>query len=208
MTPTGLRRSLASRISFLMSPSLTVALSLLSTRMHGSSGAPLGSRIRQDEVAVLRELLADGDARPRPRLFCEVSSPPAFHAGDLRHFGFEFVVPFAKLSDFSQTIFDPAGEVVPVGLSRAQFILVALSDLCGSFRQFGFESRPSVLVVVIVLLLKQAEGFFSAELCYTSEVLDPKAIQNLGSLQLPRAQTERAFDGVIHRGQLRDLQTS
>jgi len=35
MIPTALRRSFASRISFLMSPSVIVALSLLSTMMRG-----------------------------------------------------------------------------------------------------------------------------------------------------------------------------
>jgi len=44
ITPTGVWRSLASRISFLMSVSVIAALSLLSIRSCGSSGAPLGSR--------------------------------------------------------------------------------------------------------------------------------------------------------------------
>ena len=107
------------------------------------------------------------------------------------------MVPFAKLRDFSQTIFDSAREVVPVGLGRAQFIFVSLSDLGGSLRQFGFEARPTLLVVVIVLLLKQPESFFSGELRDASEVFDPEAIQNLGALQFPCAATQRAFDGVI-----------
>jgi hypothetical protein len=44
MTPTGAWRSLASRISFLMSGSVTAALSLLSIKSRGSTGAPLGAR--------------------------------------------------------------------------------------------------------------------------------------------------------------------
>ena len=49
------------------------ALSLLSTTMRGSSGAPLGSRYDKQEISVVRvSLLADSDSSPRPRLFGEV----------------------------------------------------------------------------------------------------------------------------------------
>ena len=162
--------------------------------MHGSSGAPLGSRYAKTKVAVLRQLLANDDPCPCPRLFLEADLLQLADTSDLRHLGFQLMVPFAKLSHFSQTIFDSASEVVPVGLSRTQFILVALPDLGGSLRQFGLEARPYVLVVVIVLLREQAEGFFGTELCYAGEVLDSEAIQNLGSLQFARAQTQRALN--------------
>ena len=69
------------------------------------------------------------------------------------------MVPFTKFRDFSQAIFDPAGEVVPVRLCRTQFTLVMFSDLGSSLRQFGLEARPYVLLVVIVLLREQSEGF-------------------------------------------------
>ena len=107
------------------------------------------------------------------------------------------LVPLAKLRDFTQAIFDPADEVVPVGLGGAQFILVTLPDLGGSFREFGLEARPYVLLVVIVLLREQSEGFFGTQLGYAGEVLDPEAIQNLSALQFPRTATQRAFDGVL-----------
>src|ERR1700733_547683 len=190
--------ALTSRISFLMSPSLTVALSLLSTRMHGSIGAPLASR-KAKMKSPFRELLADDDPCPCPRLFRETNLLPLADTSDLRHLGFQLVIPFAKLSHFSQTIFDSAVEVIPVRMSRTQFILVAISDLCGSLRQFGFEARPSRLIVVCVLLLKQAEGFFSAELCYAGEVLDSEPIQNLGASECARARAQRALNGFGRR---------
>jgi hypothetical protein len=86
------------------------------------------------------------------------------------------MVLLPKLGDFSQTTLDSASEVIPLGQSGSQFIFVALPDLCGSLRQFGLEARPYLLVLVIVPVLEQAEGFFRAELCYTGEVLDSEAI--------------------------------
>ena len=56
------------------------------------------------------------------------------------------------------------------------------SDLGSSLRQFGFEARPYALLVVIVLLREQSEGFFGTELRYASEVLHSEAIQNFCSL--------------------------
>ena len=100
--------------------------------------------------------------------------------------------------DFSQTVLDSAIEVIPVGLSRAQFVPVTLPDLGGSLREFGLEARPYVLLVVIVLLREQSEGFFGTQLGYAGEVLDPEAIQNLSALQFPRTATQRALDGVVH----------
>jgi hypothetical protein len=46
-----------------------------------------------------------------------------------------------------------------------------------------------------VLLEEQAEGFFRAQLGNAGEILNTEAIQNLGSLQLAFAQTQRALDG-------------
>ena len=85
-----------------------------------------------------------------------------------------------------------------MGLGGAQFILVAFPDLCGSLREFGFETRPYALLVVVVLLLKQAEGLFSTELRYTGKVTDAKSVKNLGALQFPRTTTQWALDGVVH----------
>jgi len=75
---------------------------------------------------------------------------------------------------------------------------VTLPDLGGSFREFGLEARPYVLLVVIVLLREQSEGFFGTQLSYAGEVLDPEAIQNLSALQFSRTATQRALDGVVH----------
>jgi hypothetical protein len=134
------------------------------------------------------------NTRPRPRLFLEADLLQFSPSSRLGHFPFEFLVPFAKLSHFSQTTFDPADQIIPVRLCRMQFILVMFSDLGSSLRHFGFEARPYLLVLVIVPVLKQAEGFFSTELCYPCEVLDTKPIQYLGSLQVARAQAQGALN--------------
>jgi hypothetical protein len=49
-----------------------------------------------------------------------------------------------------------------------------------------------------VLLLKQAEGFFGAELGDTGEVLDPQSVKNLSPLQLAFAKAQWAFDFRRH----------
>jgi hypothetical protein len=105
------------------------------------------------------------------------------------------VIPFSKLRDFSQAIFDSASDVISFGLGGAQFVLVSLSDLGGSFRQFRLESSPCALVLMIVFVLEQPEGFLSAELRHSCEVLYPKPIQNLGASECARAQAQRAFNG-------------
>ena len=48
---------------------------------------------------------------------------------------------------------------------------------------------------MVVLLEEQAEGFFRAKLGNAGEILHTEAIQNLGTLQLALAQTQRALDG-------------
>jgi hypothetical protein len=74
---------------------------------------------------------------------------------------------------------------------------MSLPDLGCSLCQLDVEARPYALVIVIVFALEQAEGFFSAELRDTSEVLDSEAIQNLGALQFPRAAAQRTLNGVV-----------
>ena len=76
------------------------------------------------------------------------------NTGDLRHLGLQLVISFPKLSDFSQAIVDSAGEIVPFGLSAAQFVFVLFPDLHSPLCQFGLETSPCVLVVVVVLLLR------------------------------------------------------
>ena len=39
---------------------------------------------------------------------------------------------------------------------------MALLDLGGSLRQFGLETSPDILLIVVVLLLKESERFFGA----------------------------------------------
>ena len=189
MTPTGQRRSLVSRISFLRSFSVTHVLSLLSTTMRGSSAAPLGSLNAKRKSPFLESFsLTTIPAHVRASS-AKSNLLPLADAGDLRHLRFQLLVSFAKLRDLTQTVFDSANEVISVGLGRAQFVLVAFPDFCSSLCQFGVEARPYLLVFMIVSVLEQPESFFSAELCYTSEVLDSEAIQNLGSLQVSRPQT-------------------
>jgi hypothetical protein len=77
-----------------------------------------------------------------------------------------------------------------------EFISMALLDLCGSLRKFGLETSPDSLLIAVVLLEEQAEGFFRTELGNAGEVFYTETIQNLSSLQIAFAQTERALDGV------------
>ena len=73
---------------------------------------------RQHVVPVFRQLLANDDPYPCPRLFRETNLLPLTNTGYFRHLGFQLVVPFTKFRKFSQPVFDPASEVGPVGLSR------------------------------------------------------------------------------------------
>jgi hypothetical protein len=57
-----------------------------------------------------------------------------------------------------------------------EFISMALLDLCGSLRQFGLESSPDILLVVVVLSEGQAEGFFRAQLGNSCEIFHTEAI--------------------------------
>ena len=68
-----------------------------------------------------------------------------------------------------------------------KFVSVALFDLCGSLRQFGLETSPDSLLIVVMLLEEQAEGFFRTKLGNAGEILNTEAIQNLGSFQLASA---------------------
>jgi hypothetical protein len=77
---------------------------------------------------------------------------------------------------------------------------MALLDLCGSLRQFGLETSPDSLLIVVVLLEEQAEGFFRTKLGNAGEILNTESIQNLGTLQLALAQTQWALDGVGQNG--------
>jgi hypothetical protein len=76
---------------------------------------------------------------------------------------------------------------------------MALLNLGGSLREFGFKSSPCVVVVVGVLLLDEPKGFFGAQLCNPREVPHPEAIQHFSSLQLALTQTQRAFHVFTQR---------
>ena len=65
-----------------------------------------------------------------------------------------------------------------------------------SLRQFGLETSPDSLFIVVVLLEEQAEGFFRTKLGNAGEILNTESIQNLGSLQLALSQTQRALYGI------------
>jgi hypothetical protein len=62
----------------------------------------------------------------------------------------------------------------------------------------GFNVERDVPMIVFMFFEEQAEGLFSTELSDASEVLDPEAIQNLGSLQLAFTRTKRALDFLVH----------
>ena len=49
---------------------------------------------------------------------------------------------------------------------------------------------------------EQTEGLFSTELGNASEVLDPEALENLGSLQLAFTRTKRALNFIVHQGRM------
>ena len=61
---------------------------------------------------------------------------------------------------------------------------MALFNLGGSLRQFGLETSPDSLLIMVVLLEEQAEGFFRTKLGNAGEILNAEAIQDLGALQL------------------------
>jgi hypothetical protein len=45
-----------------------------------------------------------------------------------------------------------------------------------SLRQFGLETSPDILLIVVALLEEQAESFFRAQLGNSREIFDPEAI--------------------------------
>ena len=92
-------------------------------------------------------------------------------------------IPFPKFGYFPQGVFDP-----PIGvldfvrllllrtLQAVKFILVALFNVSSSPRPFGLEASPDILIIVLVLLLEQAEGFLSAKLDNAGEILHAESI--------------------------------
>jgi len=62
-------------------------------------------------------------------------------------------------------------------------------DLGSSLHQFGLETSPDILLVQVMLLEEQAEGFSSTQLGNTGDILHAEPIQDLGSLQLAFAKT-------------------
>jgi hypothetical protein len=55
-------------------------------------------------------------------------------------------------------------------------VSVSPFNLGGSFRQFGLEASPDILLIVVVLLEEQAEGFFRAQLGNSCEIFHTEAI--------------------------------
>ncbi len=99
------------------------------------------------------------------------------------------MIPLLKLDNLSQRVFHP-----PIGMldfmrlllfgclrggfqlrssnrQRMEFISVAFGNVGGTLPQLGFETSPIVLPSVLLLLQKQAEGFFGAQLGDSGEVL-------------------------------------
>jgi len=154
-----------------------------------------GIAVRQYEIAILGELLAHADSCPSSGLFGEVDLFPLADASDLRQLGFQLLVFLLELCHLSQAIFDSVSDGIPFGLGGAQFVLVPLSDLGGSFRQFRLESSPRALVLMIVFALQQTERLLGAELRDSCEVLRAEPVQNLSAGEFARARAQRALDG-------------
>jgi len=109
------------------------------------------------------------------------------------------LVPLTKLCDLPQAVLDTPNEVIPVGLRRPQGIFVLLPDLSNTLREFCLEARPCVLVLSVVPVLKQPEGFLGAELRNSGEITDAKAIQNLSTSQFAYATAQRTLDSFGRR---------
>jgi hypothetical protein len=168
--------------------------------------------VRQDEVAVLRKLFTDRDARPRPRLVSEICLFSSANSRYLRHLSFQLLIPFPKLGDLAEIVLDSTTEVFPLRFPRAElsfqfcshlldieslslvgdscsglkfyepttecleFISMALFDFGSSLGEFSFVPSPDVLLIVVVLLEKQAEGFFRTKLGNSCEIFHTEAI--------------------------------
>ncbi len=129
-------------------------------------------------------------ASPRSHFFFEAHLLALPNACCLRQLAFKFLVPFPKVGEFPQAILDSATEAFLFGLSRPQRIFVLLPDLGSPLREFRLEARPCALVLAVVLVLEQPEGFFGGQLGDAGEILNAEAIQNLGAAEfaLPTAQ--------------------
>jgi hypothetical protein len=66
---------------------------------------------------------------------------------------------------------------------RMKLVSVSPFNLRCSLRQFGLETSPDNLFIVVVLLEEQAEGFFRTKLGNAGEVFYTETIQTLSSLQ-------------------------
>jgi len=73
--------------------------------------------ISEDVIAIFRKLFADRDARPAACFRSEVDFLPLSDASNLRHLGFQLMIPLTKSGDFPQGVFHPTIDVVDfVGL--------------------------------------------------------------------------------------------
>src|ERR1035437_2019035 len=118
--------------------------------------------VRQDEVAVLGQLFAHANARPRPRLRREVHLLQLAHAGDLRHLGFQLLISLSKLLGLPKEVLDPAIEIVLLRLLQAQLLfefdahaldlerLPLARDLCGGLQFLDPPTeRPDLVPVAL-----------------------------------------------------------
>jgi hypothetical protein len=58
---------------------------------------------------------------------------------------------------------------------------VSLCDVGSALRQFGLEPCPHILLVLLLFLEEQPNGFLCAELSDSGEVLHTETIKNLGA---------------------------
>src|ERR1035438_5925406 len=74
-----------------------------------------------------------------------------------------------------------------------EFIPVALGDVRGSPCQFSLEASPDTLLILLVLLLKQPEGFLGGKLGDSGKIFDAQPIQHFGTSKCACAEAQRAF---------------
>ena len=78
-------------------------------------------------------------------------------------------------------------QILDLSSQHLQIIVVLLVQFIGSFREFSFETKPSCLLVMLMLLQKEPKCFFSTQLSDSGEVLHAETIQNLRPLKVPFA---------------------
>src|ERR1017187_186456 len=131
--------------------------------------------VRHDEVAVLRKLFADTDARPSPRLVCETHFFQLADTGNLCHLGFQLLITLPKLRDLAEIVLDSTIEVFPLRFSRAELSfqfrsypldiesLSLIGDSCSRLKFFEPTTECLEFISMALLDLCGSLGEFSFE---------------------------------------------